>query len=191
MQDAPRPLFRLEAMQRYSQQQEAILPRFIAPHTFTCLWLLLGLLGSASIACWLARIPVYASGRAIVVDAQKTKTGGDGLQLVAFLPPEDYSRLQVGQNLIFQVSPTGDRQNRPIVVTPEIISPEAARRRFGLAAEFVSQPSTVAIASFASKPSNLPVAAYIGSTYPVNVEIGSQRAISLLPLFGQFFGDKR
>ena len=43
MKDAPRTLFRSEAMQRYAQQQEAVLPRFVAPHTFTCLWMLLGL----------------------------------------------------------------------------------------------------------------------------------------------------
>ena len=189
MKEVSRPLFRSEAMQRYAQQQEAVLPRFISPHTFTCLWMLLGLLGSASIVCWSARIPVYASGRAIVVKAQKPGTVGDELQLVAFLPLENYSHLRLGQHLILQESATGDRLTRSIIATPEIISPEVVRRRFGLVAGFVTHPSTMAIASFTSSRSNLPASAYIGSTYPVNVEIGSRRAISLLPLIGQFFGE--
>jgi hypothetical protein len=40
-----RPIFRADAVRRYIQsQQKAVLPRFICPRTFLCLWILLGLL---------------------------------------------------------------------------------------------------------------------------------------------------
>jgi hypothetical protein len=57
------------------------------------------------------------------------------------------------------------------------------------AASGLAQPSAVAIARFEPAPASLPAAAYAGSVYHVEVEVGSRRVISFLPLIGRFFGE--
>jgi len=52
-----RSIFRRDAIRRYAQAQgKAVLPRFVCPRTFLCLWMLLGLLFLAgSYVTWVAR----------------------------------------------------------------------------------------------------------------------------------------
>jgi hypothetical protein len=188
-------IFRADAVRRYTQsREESVLPRFVSPRTFTYLWILLGLLGISGVVAWLTRVPVYASGQGVVVDRRgKTNDVRDDVVMVAFLRPENYSRLRVGQTLLVQLDPAGERTRRPIIaIEPEIASPKAVQRRFALsagAAHAVTQPSAVAIARFEPNPTNLPASTYVGSVYPVDVEVGSRRVLSLLPLIGQIFGE--
>jgi hypothetical protein len=74
------------------------LPRFVSPRTFLCLWVLTGLLAVSGGLASFAQVQVYASGSAIVVDARNNKLQGmlDDV-VVAFLPPEHRSHLEVGQ----------------------------------------------------------------------------------------------
>lgn len=195
MKDANRSIFRADAVRRYMQsRQESVLPRFVSPRTFTCLWLLLGLLGISGFVAWLTKVPIYASGQGVVVDRRgKTNYVGDDVVLIIFLPPENRSRLRAGQTSLLQLDPTGDRTLSPIIaIEPEIASPNAVQRRFALsalAAHAVTQPSAVAIARFKPNPTNLPASTYVGSVYPVDVEVGSRRVLSLLPAIGQIFGE--
>jgi hypothetical protein len=53
----------------------------------------------------------------------------------------------------------------------------------------LTQPSAVAIAQFEPSPTSLPAAVYLGSVYHAEVEVGSRRVISFLPLIGSFFGE--
>jgi hypothetical protein len=57
IQGAHRSIFRTDAIRRYAQDQsKAVLPRFVCPRTFLCLWILLGLLFLAgSYVTWVAR----------------------------------------------------------------------------------------------------------------------------------------
>ncbi len=197
MNDAKRSIFRVEAVRRYAQHREtAVLPRFISPRTFLGLWVLTGLLAvSGGLACF-AQVPVYASGSAIVVDAQNSKLRGvpDDVVVMAFLPPEYRSHLEVGQQLFLHFSPTGERLRRSIIaVEPEIYSPVAAQRRFGLApgaALAVAHPAAVALAQLEPLPAGAPASAYLGSIGRVDVEVGSRRIISLLPFVDQFVGSR-
>jgi hypothetical protein len=56
IQGAHRSIFRRDAIRRYAQAQDkAVLPRFVCPRTFLCLWILLGLLFLAgSYVTWVA-----------------------------------------------------------------------------------------------------------------------------------------
>lgn len=185
-----RQVFRPEAIRRYMQsREEAVFPRLISPRVVIYLWVLLGLLGIAALFAWLVKVPIYVSGLAVVVDrSQIAQDIQDDVVLVAFFPP---GHLQAGQNLLVQFSATGERSSREIVaVEPEISSPDAARRKFALeddAALAITQPAIVAVARFQPTPLRLPARAYVGSTYRVDVEVGSRRLISLLPLIGQLF----
>jgi hypothetical protein len=195
MKDANRSIFRADAVRRYTQsREESVLPRFVSPGTFTYLWILLGLLGVSGFVAWCARVPVYASGLGVVVDRRgKTNDVRDDVVMVAFLRPENHSRLRVGQTLLVQLEPAGERTRRPIIaIEPKIVSPNAVQQRFALsagAAHAVAQPSAVAIARFEPNPTNLPASTYVGSVYPVDVEVGSRRVLSLLPAIGQIFGE--
>jgi hypothetical protein len=57
MKSASRQIFRPDAVRRYIEnQQKAVLPRCMGPHTFLYLWTLLGLLVLAgSLVTWLTR----------------------------------------------------------------------------------------------------------------------------------------
>jgi len=195
MKDAKRSIFRADAVRRYMQsRQESVLPSFVSPRTFTCLWILLGLLGVSGVVVWLTRMPVYTSGQGVVVDRRgKTNYVRDDVVLIIFLPPENHSRLRVGQTLFLQLDPAGERTRRPIIaIEPKILSPDTVQQQFALsagAAHAVTQPSAVAIARFEPNPTNLPASTYVGSVYPVDVEVGSRRVLSLLPLIGQIFGE--
>lgn len=75
MKDSRRSIFRNDAVRRYVESREkSVLPRLVSPRTFIYLWFLLGLLGMSSIVAWFARVPMYASGSAIVVRWKSKKT---------------------------------------------------------------------------------------------------------------------
>lgn len=200
MENAKRSIFRADAMQRYLQRrEEAVLPRFVSPPTWVCLWLLLGLLMAGGLVAWSAKAPVYTSGSALVgnwpgrLDSVYAPREPGEIVVIAFLPPEYLPRLRAGQSLFLQLERAGGRLGSPVVaVAPEVVSPEAARKLFATNIGDkldLTQPSAVAIARFEPSHSGLPAAAYLGSVYHVEVEVGSRRVISFLPLIGRFFGE--
>lgn len=77
-----------------------------------------------------------------------------------------------------------------IVVDPEISSPDVIQKQFALdsgAAQRITQPAAVVFAQLDPIPTGLSASAYLGSVGRADVEVGSQRAVSLLPLIGHFF----
>ncbi|MGH2598775.1 MAG: hypothetical protein ACRDJ9_05240, partial [Dehalococcoidia bacterium] len=68
MSGAADTVFRTRALRSYLEDRErSVLPRFVSPRAFLALWLLLGLFAGAGFTAWLARVPVYAGGPAVVV----------------------------------------------------------------------------------------------------------------------------
>jgi hypothetical protein len=184
MPDDARSIFRREALRHFIEGREkSVLPRFIRPRTFLCLWILLGLLMLAAVLAWTARVPVYASGLAVV-----TKTEGQ-VNLVVLVPAESFEKLRVGQ-VVWVRWPAAREPVRTVLthVEPEIQSPALVRKRFGLSSETVSGAVAVATASpegVLDTTGDLPPETRLGSTVSVDVEIGSRRALSLLPVLGE------
>ena len=191
MNKTHRPIFRPEAVRRYMQKRDRpVLLRLLSPPTFLCLWLLLGLLVVGGCVAWFTQVPVYASGSSVVAEWKGNVQGiGDDVVLVAFLPPQDLAHLRVGQTLLVTFDTAEGPVNSPLIaVEPQVMSPDAAQRQFGLsanAARLVTQPVAVAIARFEPTLSGLPASSYVGSVYQVEVQVGSQSVFSLLPFFGQ------
>ncbi len=187
MHDLKRAIFRAEAVQRYIENREkAVLPRFVTPRTFLCLWLLLGLLVAGGVVAWLTPIPIYASGPAIVVASHDdSESMRDEVLVVAFVPPEHLPHLQVGQRLFLHFDSVGERLSNSVgVVEPQIISPATARQRFapdGCATLVVPQPAAVVMTRLKALPGDMPTAIYSGTTGHVDVEVGSRRMLSLVP----------
>jgi len=138
--------------------------------------LLLRIAAAALVVLGLAR-PVWGPGAGV---------GGEGPLLLAFLPPDTLPRLRAGQPLFLQGRSSRERMASTILeVAPEVMSPAAARARFGLEAvpaQALAGPSALVVARFEpSAPGGKP-ADHLGSVYPVNVQVGARRLLWLLPL---------
>ena len=190
MAKSERPIFRPSALHQYLQNKEAaVLPRYVTPRTFICLWLLSGLLVAAMSVVWLVEVPVYASGTAVVVVVKDvvSASASDEIVVVVLLPPETLAWLQPHQRLWVTSANT-----RPVAlsiyeVLPQIQSPNQMREQWSSIAMAGNQPAAVALARFEPPLSELPTSTFAGSHFTAEVEVGSRRVISLLPMVGHFF----
>jgi hypothetical protein len=136
-----------------------------------------------AMSAWLCQIPVHVSGVATVVQ----RRDGDML-IVAFFAPEHLPRLRAGQTLVLSSHDGRGRFTEAIVtVNSDIISPIAAEQQFALglgAAHVITEPSAVAMARLEASYFTLPADLYLASTFRADVEVGTRRVISLLPLMG-------
>lgn len=181
MTNSPRSIFREDAVRRYLEGREkSILPRLVSPRTFIYLWLLLGLLSVSSFIAWFTKVPMYASGKAIVV-----RLSNQRIVVATFFEPQHLSSLRKTKKLFLNFDARSELTTAILAVEPEIISPDTIQKRFAL--KQIARPSAVAIAQLKPIPENLPATAYLGSVGHAKAEVGSQRIISLLPLIGQFF----
>ena len=187
-----RSIFRGKALQHYTaSRQKEVLPRLVSPPVFVFFWVLLGLLLVSGFTAWLARVPTYVVASGVVFD-QGTVLGqppSDNAVTVVFVPASRASRVQVGQPLLLQIGSTGTQLHyRVDHVEPGIISPDDARKRYGLdsaTARIIIEPSVVLIVSLGPA---FPAHQYAGSTVSAQLQIGSQRVLSLLPGLGQIIG---
>jgi hypothetical protein len=197
MKDDHMPIFRADAAQRYLESQaKTVLPRLVSPPVFTCLWILLGLLLMGGGVAWFAQVPIYVSCPAVVVDGRNQFPAVKGdTALVVFLPLESSTRVKNGQPLFVQFDAASGRLRQSIsFVDLQIISPAAAQQQFaltGAAAAVLTHPAAVAIARLERLPAGPPAAAYVGSVYQVDIEVGARRLVSLLPLVSQLFMEER
>jgi predicted RecA/RadA family phage recombinase len=186
----PRSIFRPEAVQRHAQGYEtAVLPRFIAPPTFALLWIMLATLGIGLLASWFVQIPIFASGTAVVINDPTAKVTNP--LLVAFLPATYAQNIAVGQTIYWQDGATNEQITGLITaVSPKIVSPAAIAESYPPAVgTAVSQPSVIVTATLETAVSQSDMTSQIGALYPVDVNVGSRRILSLLPFVGQFFDD--
>jgi hypothetical protein len=183
-----RSIFREDAVRRYvAGQEKTVLPRLVSPRTFTYLWMLLGLLGISSAIAWFTQIPIYATGSAVVVRWREKAALPDRIVVAAFLPPQFLTRLRKAENVVLQLGELSD--HRPVLeVRPEILSPDRIQQQFALSpavAQQINQPVAVVILPLEPIASGLSASAYLGSVGQAEVEVGTRRLISFLPLIGQ------
>ena len=179
MENAKRPIFRTRAMQSYAQSMEKdVLPRTATPRVFIFLWILLGLLISAAITAWFGEIPVIVAGSGII----QAEQGGNTAVAVVFLPASYLSRLQVGQPVQLQIASTGQQFKYVIDnIVPGSISPTQARQQYNLgdAGSLIAPgPSVVVMVTLGHA---IPVGTFEGSIVTAQVQVGSQRILSLFP----------
>lgn len=183
MAKSTRTIYREKALQHYVQSWEKVtLPRFVAPPVFTFLWLLLLLLLAATLLAWLGQVPAYATGSGFVFTQGATaSTNSSSATAVIFLPATSNFNVKVGSPIQVQIGPTGPQVNTTVTsVETTALSPSAIRQRYSLTgslASIVTQPSIVLTANLGSAFStNM----YAGSLVSAQVQIGTQRVLSLL-----------
>jgi hypothetical protein len=178
------PLFRAQALQQYAQGREkAVLPRFVAPPVFLCLWLLLSLLLLTTALAWHIRLPAYtrASG-VLVADLPANQQAAGNMQAILFVPATHTQELRVGTSFTMQIILTGESLVGTIVrVQPGVITPEQARQQYALTVDLalvITSPSVVVQVRIGP---TLPADAISGSSVSAQVPVGEQSLLSLLP----------
>ncbi len=196
MKDENRMIFRVEALRRYAEGRERpVLPQFTSPRTMLLLWVLLSLLLLSGLVLMMIRVPVYATGLAVVpardaLDQKKAGAAG-GATMVVFVPERNLPDLRIGQKVRWSFDQTSGRVATSILaIEPEVDSPADLQKRFGFsgtAAAYINGPMAVAFAHLEPAPGDRSIDKYAGSVYRVDVEIGRRRVISFLPVLGRLF----
>jgi hypothetical protein len=189
----PRRIFRPAALQRYNNSlNKLVLPRYASPPWRVGLWVLIGLLLALTALLWYAQTPIYVTGPGVVVRTPAGFPGEGEVVLAVFLPPEVASHVQVGQPVIIHLA--GLATDEPAIrltqtvtaVDRTVAAPVAVRTRYGLddsTGLLIDGPTVVALIRL-----NTPAETMLGSIGEVQIEIGAQRSLALLPGLGRFFG---
>jgi hypothetical protein len=180
-----RTIFRERALDRYLQnQQRIVFLRLVQPRLLRYAWVLLACLALLVGLAWRTRVPVLANGTGLVIAASGA---GPEARIVLLLPPDRLPQLKSEQRVILR-----DAEGRPALigriegVEPEILSPSALRRRFdldGAQASISRGPAAVALARIEPQAGRLPLAAYVGSSAPVEIQTGTRQLLGLIPGF--------
>lgn len=188
MSQAQRPLFREHALKHYLQKREKdILPRLISPPIFICGWFLLCLVVAVGVVAWLEEVPIFVTGSGIVVAQQQGNDSGAMARL--FLPAREARLVHVGEASLLQVGTTGPSVMSKIVhVEPGLLSPDALHKRYGFnyaGMPIITEPS---VAVDVQVGPTVPAHLYAGSPVNAQIQIGTQRVLSLLPGFDSLIG---
>jgi hypothetical protein len=190
MKTNTRPLFRPEAVRRYTEAREqSVLPRFVSPRIMVAVWALVLLLVLSAVAVWFTSTPIYASGPATVVDTVNKPANiipaniiEEGMAILVLLPSEAQPALDEGKTILIKVNTSSMPLKRKIVVFEKDVSkvnsilekfdldnhPEVAK----------AQPAAVAIVRLEDMRGN----DYVGTIFRADMQVGSRRLASLLPL---------
>lgn len=182
MPQSQRPLFREHALQHYLQKREKdILPHFVSPPIFVCAWVLLCLVIAVGLFATTQKVPIQVGGMGIVLAQGHNDASEDnGGTALLFLPASEAKLVHVGEPSRLQIGLTGPSYSSTIAqVEPGLLSPNEIYKRYGLncsAMPMVSDPSVVVHVRLApSLHSHL----YAGSPVSAQVQIGTQRILSL------------
>lgn len=179
-----RSIFRNQALQKYRQNQEkSVLPRIIAPPIFLFFWILLITLTAAGVVAWLGQVPLYVTGSGMVLDKNiLPDQNNDEAVAIIILPANEVIHIRAGLPAQIQIGSTGPQVNRTVdSVSPAILSPSEVRQSYGME---MTDPAQVV--SLKLGP-NISRRVYAGSPVHVQIQIGSQRLISLFPIFNSLW----
>ena len=191
-------VFRAAAVERYRARRDVVAATWLRlPRAPLALWLLMTLLVVGVGAAWVVRLPIYASGVAVVLDRSAAGSGqSDGVVVAALLPGENLASLRPGQPLYLQLGPDGQRLRRTVdAVDAEVVSPDALPARLSLGplskgvVIVLGGPVAVARARLEPLPPPLAASSYVGSVLPVQIEVGTRRVVALIPPFDRLLGE--
>jgi hypothetical protein len=184
-----RRIFRRKALERYNARLDKIeLPRYAAPPWVLLLWSCCGLLLLFTLLLWRVRLPVYTAGPGVVIAAPAELPAG--LAVATFVPANAAQGLQTGQPALIDLSEAlgqstaGAMTGQVALISSETLAPAVARTRYGLDAStglLIQGPVLVVLIPLERARADL-----IGSVAQVQIEVGAQRGLALLPGWGQW-----
>lgn len=184
MTDEKKAIFREKALRLYlKNQQKMVFLRLVQPRLFPYFWALVAGLFALAALAWSARIPVTVSGFGLVPGPHGA-SGQRAVAAILLLPPASLGQLRPAQRVLVRADTASPvLVGRIASVAPVVLSPHAIRARFALSgalAGFVKMPAAVAVAQVETEAGGLPVDILAGSRFPIDVEVGSRRVLSLL-----------
>jgi hypothetical protein len=193
MNEANRSIFRKEAVEKHLHEQEnQVLPKFVSPRLFLCLWVIFGLFSGLGVWLCFAEVPMFVSGRGMIVDQDK-RIGCQGEKpcIVAFFAPDMQSRLIAGKKLTIKQKNQRQWLDQPIIIlASKVLSPTEIRKRYhekSSGMPLPDQPSAVAVCrldpDMHPMRSDLP----IEGAFEVRIDAGTRRLGSFLPVLDRFF----
>jgi hypothetical protein len=184
-----RSVFRNDAIKRYMQSREKdVLPRIIPVPVAIFLWALLGVFIVTGVLAWYEQVPLYVMGTGIVLDQGKDLRSAKNEAMV-FLPPDQVAKLHIGLAVQVHIDAQGPQIIGKIAqIGSEVISPDTACQRYGIegASCLLSQPSVIVLVELGAA---IAATRYAGSSVTAEVEVGTQRILSLLPGVGNLIGE--
>ncbi|MGH2509288.1 MAG: hypothetical protein ACRDHZ_18055 [Ktedonobacteraceae bacterium] len=189
----PEPsIFRENAIKKYRQRQEqGVLLRIASPPAWVLLWATFLLLLGAGGLAWSIEVPISVQAQGVVLEQGATGQTSSEVIAVLFFLPNQLTNLHTGQSATVSIGSNSNVMN--IVgsvgqVETTLVSPNELRSRYHLQgglAQIIAGPSvpvTIVISSAASAQ------IYVGSLCHAQIQIGSQRVLSLLPDLKQMLG---
>ena len=185
-------IFRSKALRSYShREQQPASYTLVTPRSLYFLWALLALVVFFGVITWLNEIPVYTPAVAVALDTQASQDEATASTIfVVFLPADQLNKLRVGQNVVFKLNKLNGASHRIIAkifaVEPEVLSPQAAHKRFdqGVPYSNIDEPKAVALARL-DPPASSAFLNYRGGSIDAWVQTGSKPVVSLFPMMGR------
>lgn len=197
-----RQIYRAEALQRYNDRLEkTVLPRPVSTPWLLLFWTCCGLLLLCTALLWSARFPVYTDAVGVVVAPSAGMNHAHELVVAAFLPAESAQHVAVNQRAILHLLGSAE-DSRPAgpedppgtvdkvtgivaALEPEALSPAMARTRYGLdGSTGLLVKERVVVATI---PLEAPATDLLGSVGDVQIEIGTESGLALIPGIGRLF----
>ena len=181
MPQSQRPLFREPAWQHHLQKREKdILPHFVSPPTFVCIWIILCLAVVVGTIAGTQKVPVLVDGVGVVLAQEQNRAfEGKGEAVLVFLPASEAKLVHVGEPSRLQIGPTGPSYSSTIAqIEPGLLSPNDIYKQYGVLCSTmltITEPSVVVhVRPVPSLSSHL----YAGSPVRAQVQIGTQHLLS-------------
>jgi len=193
MTNSKSSIFRSQALDRYfGNKDRSVYPKLVSPRIFLLLWVFLGLIAAGGLLALIAEIPINVPALAVVIAPNGGNESDEAGTLVAILfSPRNLSEVRAGQRVFINCN----QERSPLIsrildVEAGVISPKAAEDQFALGqstASKLNESKAVAFSQWERASDGALSASYVGSSYDARIEIGSRRAISLIPVIGRFF----
>lgn len=193
MQGPAAHVFRPSALKRYLSSrnwEDSTSPAVVRPRVLR-LWLTAGILVVFGLLAWCVSVPVYVTGRAVMLDrvAPQDKSRVDAVVAV-LVPSEDTPRTRSGQPVLLDVGTRGTRMagtlRKAAHDTFDWMDPGSPRSQFRDSAG----GNLIPVGSVALTSEDAAAIREFGFRgMPVRVRVGGAKAVSYLPIIGRFFAN--
>lgn len=195
MASLDKSIFRERAIEKYMRRREIhVVLRLVSPPMFLFLWGLILLAVCGGVVVGSIQVPILVQGKGIVVQQavpQKAnnKQNTQEIMVLLLLPPDQQANLKAGQSVNVTIAGTNISFTSTIEkVQVGVMSPTDVRNQFNLSvplSQTIAGPSIVASAPV--QPASLGHT-YLGSQCEAQVKIGSQSALSFVPILSNLSG---
>jgi hypothetical protein len=189
--DERHSIFRDRAITYYMQQQEQDVPIHIVapPPSAIFLWMLCGFLLIAGLAGWWGKIPFYLVQSGVLLTKESRVISSTNETMVFILMPTSSFTLRLGMPIQLQFRSTkGSIESKIETVEPLTYTTGALHQWYGLACNPSSLSTRPSVIIAARIETTLVQRASAGESVDVQIRVGSQRILSLLPGIGALIG---